>query len=65
MPLLVLACRMCPKNIEGTMYALLMSTLNFGSIISLQLGAVLTYFLGISDTNFENLWLLVVLTQFF
>lgn len=65
MPLLVLACRMCPKNIEGTMYALLMSTLNFGSIISLQLGGVLTYFLGISDTNFDNLWLLVVLTQFF
>lgn len=34
MPLLVLACRLCPKNIEGTMYALLMSTINLGSIAS-------------------------------
>jgi len=34
MPLLVLACRMCPKNIEGTMYAVLMSTINFGGILS-------------------------------
>lgn len=30
MPILVLACRMCPKNIEATMYAMLMSTINFG-----------------------------------
>lgn len=32
MPILVLACRMCPKNIEATMYAMLMSTINFGNI---------------------------------
>ena len=32
MPILVLACRMCPKNIEGTMYAMLMSTINMGTI---------------------------------
>ena len=31
MPILVLACRMCPKNIEATMYAMLMSTINFGN----------------------------------
>lgn len=34
MPLLVLACRICPKNIEGTMYAVIMSTLNFGNLIA-------------------------------
>ena len=34
MPILVLACKMCPKNIEGTMYALLMSAINFGGMIS-------------------------------
>lgn len=32
MPILVLACRMCPKNIEATMYAMLMSAINFGII---------------------------------
>ena len=31
MPILVLACRMCPKHIEATMYAMLMSTINFGN----------------------------------
>jgi hypothetical protein len=46
MPLLVLACKMCPKNIEGTMYALLMSTINFGSMIAGQIGAIITYEMG-------------------
>jgi Na+/melibiose symporter-like transporter len=35
MPILVLACRMCPKNIEGTMYAMLMSTINMGIYVKL------------------------------
>lgn len=35
MPVLVLACRMCPKNIEATMYAMLMSTINFGILTNL------------------------------
>ncbi len=52
MPLLVLACKMCPKSIEGTMYALLMSTLNFGSIISVNLGAALSDAFGITATDF-------------
>lgn len=34
MPILVLACKMCPKNIEGTMYALLMSTVNLGGVVA-------------------------------
>ncbi|KAL4449702.1 hypothetical protein ABPG74_008075 [Tetrahymena malaccensis] len=63
-PILVMACRLCPKDIEGTMYALLMSTLNFGGIMSEQLGGVLTYSLGINETNFDNLWILVLITNF-
>ena len=62
MPLLVLACRMCPKSIEGTMYALLMSTLNFGSIISQNLGSILINILGITEEDFTNLNLLIVIT---
>lgn len=63
MPLLVLACRMCPKNIEGTMYALIMSTINFGGMIAGQLGGVLTYFLNIDDTNFDNISWLIFITN--
>ena len=30
LPILVFACKICPKNIEATMYAMLMATMNFG-----------------------------------
>ena len=34
MPILVYACRVCPKNIEGTMYALLMACSNLAGTLS-------------------------------
>lgn len=52
MPLLVLACKMCPKNIEGTMYALLMSTINLGGLLSGQIGAVITYYMGTRNIEY-------------
>lgn len=63
--MLVLACRLCPKNIEGTMYALLMSTLNFGSMLSYQFGGLLMHYLGITENDFHNLWILIVLANSF
>ncbi|CAK91417.1 unnamed protein product (macronuclear) [Paramecium tetraurelia] len=64
MPVLVLACKMCPKNIEGTMYALLMSAINFGGMVSQELGALLTYYAGVTDDNFDNLARLIVICSF-
>lgn len=63
MPILVLACKMCPKNIEGTMYALLMSAINFGGVVSGQIGAILTYYFGVTDTDFANLGWLMLFTS--
>eukprot|EP01016_Furgasonia_blochmanni_P025009 TRINITY_DN2699_c0_g1_i1.p1 TRINITY_DN2699_c0_g1~~TRINITY_DN2699_c0_g1_i1.p1 ORF type:complete len:687 (-),score=99.43 TRINITY_DN2699_c0_g1_i1:638-2698(-) len=60
-PILVYACRVCPKDIEGTVYALLISALNLGFVISLQLGAIITWYLGISDSDFSRLWILIVI----
>jgi folate/biopterin transporter len=61
LPLLILACNICPKNIEGTLYAFLMSVYNLASMVSNQLGALLTSRLGITNTNFENLsWLILI-----
>jgi folate/biopterin transporter len=61
LPLLVLACNICPKNIEGTLYAFLMSVINFGSLIANQLGAALTSSLGITNNKFDNLsWLIFI-----
>jgi len=61
MPVLVLAARLCPPGVEATFFALLMSVTNLAALLSQEMGAVLTYGLGISETSFDALWLLVVI----
>lgn len=63
MPVLILAARLCPPGIEATFFALLMSISNFGGTVSNELGALLTHALQVTESNFENLWLLVLLTN--
>ena len=63
MPILVLAARICPEGVEATLFALLMSVLNLARLISHEGGALLTNVLGITDTQFENLWLLVLIAN--
>ncbi|MDJ0773824.1 MAG: folate/biopterin family MFS transporter, partial [Mastigocoleus sp. MO_167.B18] len=64
MPVLILAARLCPPGIEATLFALLMSVSNMAGLVSHELGAVLTHLLGVTETNFDNLWLLVVISNF-
>lgn len=63
MPVLVLAARLCPEGVEATLFALLMSIWNLAGLLSHEMGAILTHWLGVTETNFENLWLLVVITN--
>jgi folate/biopterin transporter len=63
MPVLVLAARMCPPGIEATLFALLMSVLNLSGLVSKEGGAILTQLLGVTDTNFDKLWLLVLIAN--
>lgn len=63
LPVLVLAARLCPVGVEATLFAVLMSVNNLGGLTSHELGAVLTHLFGVTETNFENLWLLVLLTN--
>lgn len=63
MPVLVLAARLCPPGVEATLFALLMSVVNLAGILSNQFGALLMHWFGITATNFESLWLLVVITN--
>ena len=68
MPILVMAANMCPKSIEGTTYALIMSVTNFSYFVSFQLGSLCNFILGITATNFDNLWIVVLVSnilQFF
>lgn len=63
MPILVLSARLCPKGVEATMFALLMSSWNLAGLLSHELGALLTQWLGVTETNFDQLWLLVTITN--
>jgi folate/biopterin transporter len=63
MPVLVLSARICPRGVEATLFALLMSIVNLAGLLSHEFGAVLTHWLGVTETNFDNLWLLVTLTN--
>jgi folate/biopterin transporter len=63
MPVLVLAARLCPSGVEATLFALLMSVSNLAGLLSYEFGAILMHWLGITETNFNALWLLVVITN--
>ncbi|NEP12387.1 MAG: folate/biopterin family MFS transporter [Symploca sp. SIO2C1] len=63
MPILVLSARLCPKGIEATLFALLMSIWNLSGLLSHELGALLTHWLGVTETNFDRLWLLLLITN--
>jgi len=63
MPVLVLSARLCPKGVEATLFALLMSIWNLSGLLSHELGALLTSWLGVTESNFDNLWLLVTITN--
>ncbi len=63
MPVLVLAARLCPPGIEATLFALLMSVFNIAGAVSQELGAILTHWMHVTPENFEQLWLLVLVTN--
>lgn len=63
MPVLVLAARLCPPGIEATLFALLMSVTNLAALLSYETGALLMQGLGITEHNFDRLWLLVVIAN--
>ena len=62
MPLLILVCNVCPKNIEGTLYALFMGIMNLGYFIAAQSGALIVNCLGVTEENFTNLPICILIT---
>ncbi|KAK9682895.1 hypothetical protein RND81_10G104900 [Saponaria officinalis] len=61
MPLLVLSAKLCPPGIEGTFFALIMSIDNVGLFTSTWLGGILLHILKITRTNFDNLWIAILI----
>jgi hypothetical protein len=60
LPLLVLSSKLCPVGIEGTFFALLMSIQNLGLLMSAWWGGLLLHALGVTRTEFGNLWVAVL-----
>jgi hypothetical protein len=65
MPLMVLAAKMCPKQVEATFYAFVLAVINLGYLVSYQLGGLLTYGLGITSSDFQSLWILILIASVF
>ena len=63
MPVLVLSTKLCPPGIEATFFAVLMSVINFGATISYWLGSLMMKWLGITEYQFDSLWLLIIITN--
>ncbi|XP_062101677.1 probable folate-biopterin transporter 2 [Humulus lupulus] len=61
MPLLVLSTKLCPSGIEGTFFALLMSIDNIGLLSASWGGGVLLHVLKITRTQFDNLWIAILI----
>lgn len=61
LPTLVLAARLCPPGVEAVLFATLMSIFNGASTVGTEVGAALTKFLGVTETDFSNLGLLTII----
>lgn len=61
LPLLVLTASICPPGLEGSVYALMMSIRNIGSMVSRAFSALFTFLFGITATNFVHLEAYVIL----
>ncbi|XP_059456349.1 probable folate-biopterin transporter 3 [Corylus avellana] len=60
MPLLVLSTKLCPPGIEGTFFALLMSIDHVGMLSSSWAGGLFLHILKVTRTQFENLWIAIL-----
>jgi len=64
LPILSLACVLCPKNLEGTVYSIFMSSLNLGGILSQVNGSLCTSVFGITSKNYGNLHWFILFAKF-
>lgn len=61
MPFLVLSSKLCPAGIEGTFFALIMSIDHLGLLSSAWSGGLVLHMLNVTRTQFDNLWIAIVI----
>uniref|UniRef100_A0AAV1T6K0 Uncharacterized protein n=1 Tax=Peronospora matthiolae TaxID=2874970 RepID=A0AAV1T6K0_9STRA len=65
MPIVVLCAKLCPRGIEGTLFALLMSISNVSYSVSEFWGALLCDWVGITKDEYEMLGIAIVVRSAF
>ena len=63
MPTLVMCASLCPKGVESTLYALMTVVNNIALSVGGSFSAALAESLGIQLENYENLWILTLITS--
>jgi len=63
MPVLVLAANICPPGVEASLYAALMSVNNLSGGLGSLFGGFATQWFGVTESDFTNLPLLLVVTN--
>lgn len=61
LPTLVLAAKICPPGTEAVLFATLMSIFNGASTFGTEIGALLTKYLNVTESNFDNMGLLTII----
>lgn len=61
LPMLSLACLLCPPNLEATVYSVFVSALNLGNALANLFGAILTETYGIANKNYDNMDSLILI----
>ena len=55
LPTVVLVAKICPENIEGSLYATVMSISNLAGVLDSEWGAIIAHAWGIERDNFDNI----------
>ena len=60
MPLIIIAAKVCDDGLEGSFFSFVMSIMNFGGFIGDESGAFIAHLLGVTKTDFANLYILML-----
>lgn len=63
MPIIIISAKLCPKGIEGMIWAILLSTCDLASSISGYISSACLKLLGITTYDYDQFWLLLVITN--
>lgn len=65
MPVLIIICELCPKDLEGTTFAFLSSLLNLSAILSNYFGSLILLLFNINSKQYSKLWILILIQSIY